>query len=112
MLGQLLVEIKDPLNVNNKKTDTPLLAGAQISARIQGKILKNVFAIPKSNIIDNNYVYVASNGTLKQKTVAIIWQRKNIAFAKGLLPGELIVTTPLYLPTEGMKIEIESGNNS
>ncbi len=86
------------VEVENAKQSTPLLPGTFVQARIEGPLLKNVFAIPRDAII-NDHVLIATkkaNAPLLQKHIKPIETLQNLAVLDaGLQEGEQLILTNL-----------------
>jgi RND family efflux transporter MFP subunit len=103
-MARVLVAVTDPLNLEGRAGEKPLLLGSYVSVKIEGDDLEGVFAIPRTAFRDNDRVWVLSeDGTLDIRTVAPVWKDEgSIVIREGLAPGEKIVMSDLAAPVQGM----------
>ena len=106
--AQLLIAVDDPMDVTDG--GLPLLPGAYVSVELEGKTISGVFAIPRVAVRDGDRVWVVGgdNG-LVRRTVSVRWAGKSELFVTGLEPGDRVVTSPIALPIEGMKVSVRDG---
>jgi RND family efflux transporter MFP subunit len=107
-LARVLIEIKDPLDLEKLNGDRkPLLLGDYVSARIDGRMVKDVFVIERKYLKDGNMVYIATDqDTLHIKNVQIIWNGADHVLARGLVNGERLIISDVPAPVEGMKVRV------
>ena len=104
-MAQVLVKIPDPLGLKTKDT-LPLLAGARVSVRFQGKPVENVFKIPRDALRANNNVYLLSKeNRLTKKVIDTVWRDENTVWTRSLNEGDRLITSPIALPVEGMTLK-------
>lgn len=103
--AQLLVAIPDPMKADDG--GLPLLPGAYVDVRIDGRILENVFRVPRIAIDGADKVWVVEReGTLASRTVNIGWREADdVIVTDGLEDGVQLVVSPLSLPIENMPVE-------
>jgi RND family efflux transporter MFP subunit len=99
-LAQLLVSVPDPL----RKPETPLMLGSYVRVQLEGRILNDVFVLPRRLIRENSAVWVlGSDNRLAIKPVRVLWSDRNISvISQGITPGDKLITTDLAAPVEGM----------
>lgn len=109
-MARLLISVKDPLNLEGLPGVKPLLLGSYVSVRIDGGLMEDVCAVPRTACRDNGTVWVLSgDGTLEIRTPEPVWRDENtVYFAAGVASGELVVTSGLTAPMEGMKLRAAS----
>ncbi len=104
----VVAQIDDPYGKNDDG-NLPLKIGQYVSAKIQGKIIKQALAIPNRAIYQGSYVYVVEDNILKRKNITIAWQNDDVAVIKsGLEANEMLVLTPLGQVTSGTIVNISS----
>jgi RND family efflux transporter MFP subunit len=99
------IEAKDALSVGQMKL--PLVEGMFCWVEIPGRIMNNVFRLPRWAVSFRNTVYVSVNNRLK--TVPVKIERvegEEVFVASGLNPGDLVVTTRLNDPLENALLDI------
>lgn len=105
---QIIVEIKDPYRLKEKKDlSTPALAaGTFVDVMIKGRMLKDVFIIPRAVFRDNATVWIMDKeNMLRIKKVAPLRvEREKVIIGNGIKDGELIVKTNISGAADGMKL--------
>ena len=102
--AQLLITIPDPMEA--APGELPLLPGAYVDVQIDGRVLDQVFRIPRTAVQDGDRVWVVREGALSARTVTIGWRESDhVLVTEGLTEGARLVVTPLSVPLEGMAVE-------
>lgn len=103
-MARVLIAVKDPLNLEGRDGEQPLLLGSYVSVGIEGDVLENVFAIPRAAYRDNDRIWVLKeDGSLDIRTVAPVWKDGEfVVVESGLAEGEAVVTSDLAAPVQGM----------
>lgn len=101
----IIAEVSDPFG---KKSGRPALKiGQFITARIQGRVVDDIFVIPNNSIREGSYLYLVRNGLLEKQSINILWQDGQNALIKdGIDAGELIVTTSLNSTLAGARAKL------
>lgn len=85
----------------------PLVEGMFCSAEIPGRILKNVYSIPRWAVSFENTVYVAVDNKLKTIPVEVARSQEEETFISGgLNPGDKVIITRLVDPLENSNLII------
>lgn len=85
----------------------PLRIGQYVTARIQGRTLKNALIVPTTAIYQQSYAYVVEEGVLQRREVLIAWQNDTQAYiASGLRAGDSLVVTSLGQIASGTPVRI------
>ena len=104
---RLLVAVSDPLAlaVEPAKRRT-LIFGAYVRVEIDGRELPGVIRIARTSLHDGRNVWVMSpDGKLDIRKVTIAWSgRDDVYVADGLRAGDLLVTSDLGAPVQGMAL--------
>ncbi|BDQ35851.1 MexH family multidrug efflux RND transporter periplasmic adaptor subunit [Pseudodesulfovibrio nedwellii] len=105
-MARLLISVKDPLNIAGRPNVKPLLLGSYVSVEIDGGVLENVMTIPRSAYHDNDKVWIMTEAnTLEIRSLKSVWRDEGtIVVAEGLVPGEVVVTSALSTPLQGMRL--------
>jgi len=116
-MARLLVEIPDPLGLKSRDAkNTPLLLGEYVRITITGKELADVYAIPRTALRDNQYIWLAQpDNTLEIRSVAPLWRdAEHIFLKKEVRSGERLIVSELAGPVTGMPLKIagEAGENA
>lgn len=110
-LAIVYAAIDDPLCLRAENSGKPkLLLGAFVRAEIEGVTLKNVLAIHRNHLRENNSVWIMGDqGRLNIRPVEIIARNKNQIFVRNSLQsGEKLITSLLPSPVEGTKLRLTS----
>jgi len=87
----------------------PLKVGSFVEAEITGKVLEDVFVIPRSLLRENSYVLLVdqSDGrdVLRRRPVSIAWETDDVAVIEGgLKEGDLLCVTQVPLALEAYPV--------
>ena len=125
MVG-VIISVPDPLGLKSQKKTMPLLLDAHVNVQIMGKILKNVFSLPRSILRDNNTLWICQfsnlpnntpdnspdnpadnlTGILQIKKVELAWKEDDTIFVKsGINANDKIIISDISAPVEGMKLK-------
>ena len=101
----IIVEVAEPFKVASGSV--PLAPGMFVELKIQGNQLKQVILAPRHAVHNDREVWVSRDGQLTIQTVAIARRDKDFVYVvSGLQEGDLIITSPLDVVTEGMRVRI------
>jgi RND family efflux transporter MFP subunit len=106
-MARLLIEVKDPLALlPENKGKKALLLGEYVRADIEGRVLKQVFSIPRSALRENAQIWLAStNNLLESRTVEVLWRDADrVLIKEGLSTGEMLITSDITAPIPGMDL--------
>jgi len=105
---EIIIEIRDPYGLSNPNSSgrPPLAIGTFVDAQIKGKILKDVFVIPRNTYRDNSTVWLIDNeGKLRiQKVVPVRIEKNEVIIRTGLTDGDQIIATNISGAANGMKL--------
>ena len=104
-MAQLLVEIRKPLVTSR---NLPLLVGAQITAKIKGRKVKNVFKIKRKALYQQKYVWTVDNeNKLHKKAIKILWREADfLIVSKGISNKARVVVSELFSPEENSVVKV------
>ncbi len=108
-MALVLIEIKDPLALNNKSLQ-PLLIGSFVRLEIIGKIVKNSFKIPRSATHLGSTIWIAKpDNTLEIRTYKKLWgTRSFVLIDNGLNAQDKIINSYIPFPINGLKVKIDA----
>lgn len=112
-LARVVIEVDDPLNLENKADDLPaLLLGEFLEVRITGRELENVVRLPVDYVRKNDTTWVMTEeDKLEVRPLDIILRDSRYAYVKsGLKDGERIVSSNLSRVTEGADLRTADDN--
>ena len=104
------VNSDDAIHSKQKINGLPLAEGMFCSIIIPGKVMKNVYRLPRWAVSYDNTAFISNNGRLK--TVSVKTKRRageEIFISKGIKPGDKIIITRLVEPLENSLLEIIPG---
>jgi RND family efflux transporter MFP subunit len=111
-LANLLVEVKDPLDLGAAGTSRPpLLLGAYVEVAIEGRTLENVVALPRGAVREGKRAWIMTpENTLAIREIDVVWRdRERVLVAGGLAAGERVVTSAIPTPVNGMRLRVVGG---
>jgi len=102
----IVTQVKNPYG--KVGDNPPLKVGQYVTARIKGKVLKNVFVIPRIALREDNKVLIITpEDTLKFRTVKVLWSdQDSYVISEGLTVDERLCITPINFVTEGRKVSV------
>ena len=85
----------------------PLKVGQYVDAQIKGRVLENVFVIPRSAVRENAQILlVDKQKKLKTRQIKTIWEDDQVMIIRGdVAEGELLCLTPVTFAAEGLAVE-------
>jgi hypothetical protein len=110
-MARLLIAVDDPLNRRPAKRQAPpLLLGEYVKAKIQGRVLDNVFTIPRTALRDANTIWLVKNDNrLEIRQVVPVWRdAQSVVLHDDLKAGDRLIVTDLPAPVNGMEVRIQS----
>lgn len=108
-MARILVEVKDPLDLNKQGKKSPLLLKSYVTMEVVGIEIKNVIQLPRTYVKDGNTVWIFSDNKLKIQNFTPIWEDENYIYVRHeLAAGDLIISSDLPTAVEGMEIRLNS----
>ncbi|WP_448245543.1 efflux RND transporter periplasmic adaptor subunit [Thalassotalea agariperforans] len=104
-MNYLVAQVVDPYGLkDNKKA---IRFGAYVNAQISGKKVQDVAVIPRYLLSDNGVAVLDEDNKLRFVDVDIIRQDgRNVIVSKGLKEGDLMITSALNYPLNGMQLAL------
>jgi hypothetical protein len=109
-MARLLIEVKDPLDLQVKEKKRPmLLLGEYVRVLIEGTELRDVYRIPRSALRNDSEVWIVDEESkLAIRPVKTIWRDEDsVVVQDGFNQGELLVVSDLAAPIGGMALRVE-----
>ena len=102
-----VVQIADPYGLYGSRYPQPLLIGTYVNAEIAGRLLDDVYVIPRHTLEAGDLVWVADGeNRLRGRQVNVVTANGDFAYvADGFLPGDRLVLTRLESPLNGMAVQ-------
>ena len=92
------------------------MLGSYVRLEIAVGVLKQVYAIPRRALRENDRVWVRdAEGTLRIRDVEIVWRREredDVLVRDGFQSGDLVVTTQLSSVVPGMPLAIREASEA
>jgi RND family efflux transporter MFP subunit len=108
-MARVLVEVKDPVGLKpGHREMPPLLLGEYVEIEVEGKMLQNVYRIPRTALRDNSEIWIATEGVkLEIRNVETLWRdARTVLLRKGLQPGDRLIVSDLPMPVNGMPVQV------
>ncbi len=107
-LARVLIEVQQPLKTGDGLPAVPLLIGNYVHVRIRGRLLKQVYTLPRRALRDHDTVYVVTGqDTLSIRHIRVLRREGPNALVKGELhPGDRVVTSRLDTAVQGMALRV------
>lgn len=106
-LAQVLIEIDDPLGLNNKDGSLPMLLGSFVNIDIQGKTMSRAVQVPRRAVQEGSKVLVMNKeNRLEIREVNIQWRSKeSVYISQGITNGDRIIISRIHRPISGTLLE-------
>jgi len=101
--ARVLVSVKEPF-----AGDNPLLLGSFVNVSIEGKVLNNIFPIPRKAIHEGSVIWlVDEDSRIEFRSVRPLWSDKNTVYITDkVMPGDKLITTDIASIVPKMKVQI------
>lgn len=101
-----VARIIDPYGMTRNDDRPPLSIGSFVQARIVGRVLKNVIAIPRLSVRGTNQVLIMdSEFKLRKRTVSPLFSdEKYIYINEGVTEDEQAIVSAIEEPVDGVKL--------
>ncbi|KAF3977096.1 MAG: efflux RND transporter periplasmic adaptor subunit [Methylococcales symbiont of Iophon sp. n. MRB-2018] len=102
----LVAQVDDPY-AKTSDNKPALKVGQFVEANIKGKLLQNVFVIPRNAIKDSNQLMIVNQQSqLTIRQVEIIWRDADyVVIQNGLQEGEWLSITPIQYAVNGLSVK-------
>jgi len=85
----------------------PLVAGMFCAVEIPGRMIEDVYRLPRWAVSFENTAYVSINNRLQTVPVEVSWSHGDFVFvSSGLESGDIVVTTRLVNPLENTLLDV------
>ncbi len=105
-----VVQVADPYGLYGSQPAQPLLIGTYVNAEIAGKMLDDVYVVPRHTLETGDLVWVAdAEDRLRARAVKVVTSNGDNAYiSDGFLPGDRLVLTRLENPLNGMAVQAQA----
>ena len=108
LMAQLLVEIKDPLDLNSTGERHPLLLGEFVNVDLLGCFVHDIFSVPRDALRDGQKIWLATpDDTINIQDADIVWSDTKNVLLRGLNDEDRVIVSDLAGPIDGMSIQLE-----
>lgn len=98
---------------SNNQSNVQLLIGDYVSAEIQGRVIDDVFVIPRQALHDGHYVWRITDNKLYKQAVTVRWTDKQVALiTDGLENNDQLNITPVGAVISGTAVIVRTEQNS
>lgn len=105
-LARIIVQVRKPLE-KLAENNTTLAIGSFVDVEIQGKLLKNVIAIPRFALRENNTVWISDKGVLEIREAAVRRLLPDEAIiSDGINAGDQVVVSSIKGAASGLKLRL------
>jgi multidrug efflux pump subunit AcrA (membrane-fusion protein) len=113
-MAKMLISVKDPLRRSAKDGSLPLLLGSYVRVEIDAGTLRNVLAIDRTTLRDNDRVWIAdANGLLQIRDVNVRWRKNETIYVDPVLsPGETLIVSGLRVALPDMEVQAQPVDGS
>jgi RND family efflux transporter MFP subunit len=103
-----VARVDDPYGLNDAERTTPLVVGLFVEATIEGRVVEQVFKLPRSALRKQNDVLVVdSDNRLRQRKVELLRTDFESAYVtSGLQPGDQVCVSPVEAFVDGLLVEV------
>ena len=108
-LQYVVAQVDDPYRLkSDTKMSKELTTGLFVEAKIEGRLLENVYVLPRQSIHKNNTIWILDNNKrLKIKTVELIHRgEEKVYISSGINDGENVIVSPLEAVVDGMQLRV------
>jgi RND family efflux transporter MFP subunit len=105
-MARLLVEIRDPFDLEHEQRGLPLLLGSYVRVDLDATTIENAVEVPRFAIRDGNYVWIMDrDDRLAIREVGVAWRlEETVLVTRGVETGERVVTSRIPSSVEGMRL--------
>jgi RND family efflux transporter MFP subunit len=110
-MATLLIQVEDPLGQETEPGQ--LLLDDFVHAEIQGRVLEEVYALPRKALREKDRVWVLEEGRLQIRQTEVLWRdAEQVYVRQGLSDGEQVVVSDISTPVQGMGLMLlEAGED-
>jgi len=106
-LVYIVAQVEDPYRMKTPGVGSPLPMGLFVEAEIEGKVIHDIFLLPRSALIDGDRMLVVDpENRLYSRPVSVVKRdTRNVVVDDGLESGEQVCVSPVEFVVEGMAVE-------
>ncbi len=110
-MARVLVEVNDPLGLRGGGGGSAarglLLLDSYVDLLLEGGGVRDLFELPREWLQEGDHLWVYGDGELERRPVEVAWRfEDSVCVEDGLADGDLVVTSRIATPIEGMKLRL------
>lgn len=91
----------------NESGGIDLLVGDYVTAKISGKVIQDVIALPRETLVDGNAIWIIRDDKLYKEPVNVVWMDVNDVVIENTLPPKTLVNiTALGYVVSGVPVRL------
>jgi multidrug efflux pump subunit AcrA (membrane-fusion protein) len=106
----VVVEVPQPSKTETGST--VLMPGTFVEVELGGRVVKDVYAIPRDAVHNRNEVWVVNGDKLHIKEINISRSDKDFAYTTDDIDADTIITSSIDVVVDGMEIRSEQEKTS
>ncbi len=107
-MARILVQVSDPLGLEARQGQMPLLVNSYVSMDFIGSTIENVVEIPRKMVKDGNQIWLFEEEQLKIRTINPVWEDEENYYVRNIVrPGELLITSEMSAAVDGMSVRTQ-----
>ncbi len=104
-MAKLLLSVKDPLCLNLRKSQTPLLLNKFVKIELSGQKLNDIIAIDRNILRDNSTLWFLQDNKLKIEKAKVLWKDYSTVYIKNeFAKTAKIIISDIPGAIEGMQL--------
>jgi hypothetical protein len=109
----VVARVEDPY-ARRGRDQPPLRAGQFVTASIEGRVLQDVFVLPRRALRDADRVLIADpDERIDRRVVQPLWADGEVVVVRdGLAAGERVILTPLAYASDGAPVAVRASETS
>ncbi len=115
-MARVLVEVDDPLGLDRAAAEAAgggrglLLLDSYVDLLLEGAEVRDLFEVPRDWLHDGKQLWIYDEESLETRPVEVVWRfEDSVCIDAGLSDGDLVVTSRLATPIDGMKLRVAAG---
>ncbi len=113
-MARVLVEVEDPLGLGRGAGGPAgrglLLLDSYVDLLLEGGTIRDLFEVPRDWLQEGEHLWMYQGDELERRPVDVAWRfEDSVLIETGLTEGDLVVTSRIATPIEGMKLRLGSG---
>jgi len=106
----VIAQIEDPYQIKQAKNSPELRMGMYVNAKVFGKTMTAMTAIPRSSVYGKNTIYLVDNeNKLNIQTINVFRTDTEFVYTQDIIASNLqLVTTKLATPVKGMLLRLNT----